>query len=176
MATATVIPLSEYLTTSYSPDREWVRGELRERLMGDRPHSEIQLFFIGYFLAHGRRLGLHVNPELRLQVTEQNYRIPDVMLLRRNTPFEDIVSVPPVLCIEILSPDDRMTDIYDKVDDYLGMGVECVWLVDPRRRKLFSTQDGKLTLSDELVLNGYPVRISPAEIFAELDELQAHRG
>ena len=176
MATGVAVPLSEYLTTNYSPDREWVRGEVRERLMGDGPHSEIQLFFLSYFLARKKELGLRVNPELRLQVSAQNYRVPDVMVLLEDAPFEDIVSVPPLLCIEVLSPDDRMTEMYNKVDDYLAMGVKAVWVVDPRRKKLFSTQSEALMPCEELILGDYPVCITQAEIFEQLDELQAKRG
>jgi hypothetical protein len=34
MAATTQIPLSEYLATSYRPDREYVDGEIRERNVG----------------------------------------------------------------------------------------------------------------------------------------------
>jgi hypothetical protein len=34
MASATQIPVSEYLDTIYHPDREYVDGELRERNVG----------------------------------------------------------------------------------------------------------------------------------------------
>ncbi len=39
MTTATLVPLEEYLHTSYHPDRDWVEGELKEWNMGDGPHS-----------------------------------------------------------------------------------------------------------------------------------------
>ncbi len=34
LASATTIPITEYLETSYRPDREYVDGELRERNVG----------------------------------------------------------------------------------------------------------------------------------------------
>jgi hypothetical protein len=38
MATATQIPVSQYIDTSYHPDREYIDGELRERNVGVLPH------------------------------------------------------------------------------------------------------------------------------------------
>jgi len=34
------------------------------------------------------------------------------------------------VCIEILSKDDRMSEMQDRIDDYLAMGVAYVWLFD----------------------------------------------
>ena len=43
-----------------------------------------------------------------------------------------IPTKPPFLAIEILSPEDRMVRILPKIQDYLSIGVEWVWVVDPR--------------------------------------------
>jgi len=45
MATAVLVPLSEYLESSYSPDCEWVKGELRERSVPQLSHASVQIFF-----------------------------------------------------------------------------------------------------------------------------------
>ena len=52
MAASTVVPLSEYLRTSYRPDRDWIDGEVRERNMGELPHAAV----LGFFT---RRIGNH---------------------------------------------------------------------------------------------------------------------
>jgi Uma2 family endonuclease len=36
--------------------------------------------------------------------------------------------------VEILSPEDRMSRVQDRIDDYFAMGVSNVWVVDPARR------------------------------------------
>ena len=46
MATATIVPVEEYLRTSYDPDMEYVDGALLERNVGERRHSRLQ-FLIG---------------------------------------------------------------------------------------------------------------------------------
>ena len=134
MATSVMVPLAVYLTTDYSPDCEWVRGEVRERNMGDGLHSVVQAFLIRYLGAREEEWGVEARPELRVQVSAENFRVPDVLLVRAGDPFELIVRTAPLLCVEILSPDDRMVDMREKVKDYHGMGVQTVWVIDPRRR------------------------------------------
>ena len=40
----------------------------------------------------------------------------------------------PLLCVEILSPEDTQRKTKDRIDDYLAMGVPVVWLADPKLR------------------------------------------
>ena len=175
MATSTLVPLSEYLRTSYHPDCDWIDGEVRERNMGEGPHSILQKFFVLFLGMQEKEWGIRVLPEQRVQVSSKRYRIPDVCLALREGPLETIVRTPPILCIEILSWDDRMSEIQEKVDDYFGMGVTAVWVVDPRRRKAFyAVPGGSLQAEGEaLTVSGSDVRVPVAEMFAELDELEA---
>ncbi len=41
-------------------------------------------------------------------------------------------AIAPDLVAEVVSPNDRMTEIQDKVTDYLAAGVRLVWVVDPK--------------------------------------------
>ena len=43
---AVLVPLEEYLHTTYRPDRDWIDGEAKERNMGEGPHAMVQGFFI----------------------------------------------------------------------------------------------------------------------------------
>jgi Uma2 family endonuclease len=45
-----------------------------------------------------------------------------------------IVTKPPYLCIEILSPEDLSAETSEKVREYLAFGVEWVWVIDPVTR------------------------------------------
>jgi len=121
MATTTMMPLEEYLRTSFEYDCEWVDGEVRERAMPDDDHSAMQAFFVAYFAHLKRELNVRVRPELRLHVSASRYRIPDVLLLPASAPRQPIPDTPPVLCIEILSPDDRPGELREKLADYLAM-------------------------------------------------------
>ncbi len=43
---------NEYLKTTYRPDRDYIDGEVRERNLGERPHSLLQLLIGSILLAH----------------------------------------------------------------------------------------------------------------------------
>lgn len=177
MATSTtvMVPLEEYLRTTYRPDRDWINGETRERNMGEQPHASVQAFFTYLFKLNSSKWDLRVLPEQRVQTSANHYRIADVCVVRRETPFEPIVRTAPLLCIEILSRDDRMSEIQERVEDYLAMGVPAVWVVDPRRRRAYEAiPTGALQPAlMELTVAGTEIRIPVPDIFAELDELEA---
>ncbi|WP_433965279.1 Uma2 family endonuclease [Tunturiibacter gelidiferens] len=177
MAASTLIPLQEYLETSYRPDRDWIDGEVKERNMGEGQHANVQGFFTRVIGNHAIEWQVRVYPEQRVQTSAKHYRIPDICVTRRSAPFEAIVHTPPLLCIEILSREDRMSEMQERVEDYLGMGVEIVWLVDPRRRKAFvSDAQGLREAVEELTVPGTAIRVAVTEAFAELDELEGKAG
>ena len=45
---------------------------------------------------------------------------------------------PPFLAVEVLSGEDRLTRMQPKIQEYLRIGVEHVWLVDPEERSALS--------------------------------------
>jgi hypothetical protein len=47
---------------------------------------------------------IRVRPELRVQVAPNSFIAPDVTLLDRNLPIQQIVTHPPIAVVEILSP------------------------------------------------------------------------
>jgi Uma2 family endonuclease len=174
MATATtLVSLDEYLHTTYHPDAEWVDGELKERAVGEGIHGYVQTFFIRYFLRREEELGIRVTQEVRVQVGNKNYRIPDVHVMRASDPFEEIVRTPPLLCIEVISPTDSMSDMYDKIEDYLQMGVQAVWVINPKCRRAYIVDRGALLPVEFLTVPGTAIHIVVAEIFAGLDALKA---
>ncbi len=169
-----LVSLEEYLTTSYHPDCEWVDGEVKERNVGEGSHGTIQKFLVVFFGTREDEWHVRVVPEQRVQTSATHFRIPDVCLLRGDVAFEEIVRVAPLLCIEILSPEDRMSEMYEKLDDYLAMGVASVWVIDPRRRKIWDTDEaGKLQMRDDaLRVAGTPIRLAAEDLFRQLNKLQ----
>jgi Uma2 family endonuclease len=173
MATSTTVPLEEYLSTNYEPDCEWIDGELRERSVGNRSHGSVQKSFMKFFLALEAELGILVYSEVLTQVSSTNFRLPDVLVVRESDPYGDIVTKAPMICIEVLSPDDRMIDIYDKIDDYTAMGVGAIWIVNPQRRRMFVADAGALLPVNEYVVPGTSIRATAAEVFEELNRLDS---
>ena len=176
-ATTTLVPLAEYLATSYRPDCDYLEGEVRERLLGDRPHSFVQGYFVGVFRVNSREWKIWVQPEQRVQVRPDRYRVPDICILPRETPFDNIVRHPPLLCIEILSPGDSLSELQERVDDYAAMGVPHVWTIDPKRRRAYLASPAGFVQPQgrELTVPDTPIRISLDELFAELDEAEQSR-
>jgi Uma2 family endonuclease len=173
MSSATLIPVSEYLKTSYSPDCDYIDGELLERNEGEREHAALQAIVVSIFQANRRAWGVFGMPELRTQVSHFNYRVPDVCIVRASDPRGHIVRTPPLICIEILSSGDTLTGLTQKIDNYIGMGVEHIWTLDPWNRKGYICTAKAFTEPDsgELVVMGTPIKLVLAEIFAELDEM-----
>ena len=109
MATVTLVSVQEYLTTSYRPDCEYVDGVLQERNLGEYEHSRLQALLMGYLLIREKQWGIRAVPEQRVQVKPDRFRVPDLCVVKKDSPIEQIFSRPPFLCIEILSKDDRMS-------------------------------------------------------------------
>jgi Uma2 family endonuclease len=175
MASATTIPVSEYLRTSYRPDCDYVDGELQERNVGERPHSFVQQIISAIFYNNRRAWGIVSAAELRVHVTRNRYRIPDICVMRRSDPADAIVQKAPLICIEVLSPEDRLNRVLERFADYTAMGVEHLWLIDPITRHAWTiSNDGSQQRVHEVfTVEGTPIRVDLAEVFAELDDMQS---
>ncbi len=135
--TNATVTVEEYLNTSYSPDRDYVDGQILERNWGEKEHSRLQ-FLLGLYLGtRKKQWGIAGFTEQREQVTPTRFRVPDLCGMIAPEPEEPIFTTPPFLCIEILSRDDRYGDVQDKIDDYLSFGVKYVWIIDPKTRKAY---------------------------------------
>jgi Uma2 family endonuclease len=172
MATNVVIPVSEYLRTSYSPDCDYVDGEVQERNLGETDHGELQGQLLELLRTHANKAYFRTIPEVRVQVAPTRFRVPDVCLRRITAPKEQIVRTPPLLCIEVLSPEDRMSRMREKVRDYLDMGVPAVWVVDPATRSVMicARTTTEEQADGELAVPETPVVLALADIFKVLDE------
>ena len=86
------------------------------------------------------------------------------------------LDVAPELIVEIVSPNDRWTDLTAKLEDYFSIGVDLVWVVDPQRRRVScyrSPTDLALlgpgdTLTAEPILPGFMLPVS--ELFGSDDD------
>ena len=171
MGSTTPISVQEYLHTTYRPDCDFVDGEVLERNMGEQSHARLQGFLFGVFLLHREAWQLRALPEQRVQVKADRFRIPDVCVVRRSDPNEEIIRTPPVLCIEVLSTADSLHTLQQRVQDYLSMGVANIWVVDPWNRvAYYASAQGYVQPTDGFLrLPGTEVAVSLEEMFRELD-------
>jgi Uma2 family endonuclease len=132
MATVTHMPLEAYLRSSaYEPDAEYVDGEIEERPMGEFDHADWQAAIVTWFRNHAKDWNIRALPELRVQVAPTRFRVPDVTILDRARPVEQVITQAPIAVFEVLSPEDTVSRLQRKLDDYAAMGVPQIWIVDP---------------------------------------------
>jgi len=163
---ATLVPVEEYLSTNYDPDCEYVDGQIVERDLGEKTHSRIQGELLFHLYDRAKELGMEVLTAQRVQVSPTRYRVPDVTVLRLSE--EEIVTSPPFICVEVLSKDDTMQYMQDKIDDYLDFGVPYVWIINPRNKKAYVvTRAGMVEAASGTIETKDPVISLPLSVFFE---------
>lgn len=167
MTSVTTTLLSEYLSTSYRPDREYVDGAILERKVGEHDHSSVQAELVIYLGSLRKKLGICVYPEQRVQVGTERFRVADVCVVVGPKPAEQIFTIPPFICFEILSKDDTVQEIQERVEDYLSFGIPYVWILNQRSRKAYRCTPGSMSEVSEGVLKteNPEITIPLAEIF-----------
>jgi Uma2 family endonuclease len=139
-----LVSVEEYLRTAYRPDCDYVDGVVLERNVGEKSHSKVQERVLRYLKDREEAWDIFAIQETRVQISPTRYRVPDVCVFAGPEPDEEIFTKPPFLCIEILSPEDRMGRMQVKIDDYLGFGVRYVWVIDPKSRRAWAYTSGAI--------------------------------
>jgi Uma2 family endonuclease len=172
MASSIQVPLAEYLNTSYRPDLEYVDGELLERNVGKNEHSRLQALLTIWFGRFEDEWGVAAFTEQRVQVSATRIRIPDVLLVPL-APHPDVLVEPPILIVEILSPDDSYAETQKRASDYLAMGVGTIWIIDPVSRTGRSCVGNSWMEDKTLRVQGTAIWVSLPELFERLDRTLA---
>ena len=159
--------MEEYLSHVWRPDCEFVDGKSVERNGFDYNHSRLVTILIC------KSAEVLMLPSLRMRVASTRVRVPDVCIIRRGGPPEQVVTHPPLAVIEILSEEDRFSATMEKLEDYQRFGIENIWIVDPELRLAYRyTAAGLEGVRDgELTVPGTPIRVVLSEMFAELDRV-----
>ena len=164
MAT-TAVTIEEYLSISYRPDCDYIDGEVQERNLGEFDHARLQTAIAIYFGARRKEWGIRVVVEQRVQVSPTRFRIPDVCVIL-GEPTSQILREPPFICIEILSPEDRVSRMNERVADYLQFGVSYIWILDPKTREAWRCTHGAMVAVSELRTENPPMVVPLEELFA----------
>ncbi|HEY0786544.1 MAG TPA: Uma2 family endonuclease [Acidobacteriaceae bacterium] len=130
MTASTLVTMNEYLRTSYRPDVEYIDGELREKdgILRERSarvqwiHSRLQVMISAWFDQHEEEWGVLTGVEARTQVSASRVRLPDVVVVKAG-PHPQTLVEPPLIVVEVLSPDDTYAEIERRAQDYLHMGL-----------------------------------------------------
>ncbi len=140
------VPLEVYLRSSeYEPDAEYVDGEIEARPMGEFDHNAWQQAIQLWFWQHAKEWNTRVVPEQRVRVAQTRFRVPDVTVLDRGRPIEQIVTHAPIAVFEVLSPEDTVRRFKRKLEDYRTMGIPQIWVIDPGDGSYSRYEEGQLT-------------------------------
>jgi Uma2 family endonuclease len=88
-------------------------------------------------------------------------------------PRDRYIDGPPILAVEVLSPNDKQEDTEVAIDEYLACGVRAVWVVNPFRQTVLvcrpDAEPKLFTASQELAGDSYlpGFRCRVAEIFED---------
>ena len=167
------VSVDEYLSMVFEHDCEYVDGVIEERDLGEFEHAYVQGILTTLFNNHREDWGVYALPEQRVQTQKTHFRVPDIAILRVGSKREGILTHPPLLVIEVQSPDIPLRKTEVKAMEYRRFGIEHVWVIDPYARVAYQgTENGlELVRSGELTIPGTPIRVVPAEIFADLDRM-----
>lgn len=166
MATET-LPVEEQVKLKLDrPQSELLDGEIVERNLGSYEHSEAQERLLEFFRSLKKSFSLFAYPELTLQISPSRRRIADIAVLVGRRPVgQHYPTTPPEFAIEIVSEDDRLVQILEKLAEYFAWGIHHIWVVDPWTRKLFIYDQTGYHEVPAFELPEFGARILPAEIF-----------
>lgn len=164
------LSIERYLNTTYRPDVDYVDGYIEERNLGDTDHSKLQKRLIILLSLHEEEWKVVVMPEVRVKVSSTRFRIPDVCVVREGDADEPVVTAAPLVCLEVLSPDDSFAAMRRRSQDYLDMGVPEVWIFNPRTLKAYACTVDSMTehATGVLRLAGTEIEVSIEEAFKPL--------
>ena len=138
----------EYLSYDDGTDTcyELVNGKLVEMPPESNLNARIAMFLLGQFLnlVPFTRL-CHKDAEIEVASVRASFRIPDLMVLSKageaaltDSPRNTITleMPPPLLVVEVVSPDDPARDYRYKRSEYAVRGIPEYWIVDPEQKKV----------------------------------------
>lgn len=118
---------------------ELVRGKVIEMPPPTKVHGVVSANVAGFLWMYSRQRGTGYittnDAGTQLERDPDTVRGPDVAYFTYADRFKELHPKygehPPVLAVEVLSPNDRVSRVLQKIDDYLNNGVKLVWLIDP---------------------------------------------
>jgi Uma2 family endonuclease len=167
MATAAGLSLEEYLRTDYEPECELIGGALFPKPMGTLEHMAMERWLVR-LLERYEQAGLGmVMHELSIRKGD-DVLIPDLVFVPSGARYErGILMDPPLLCVEILSPSQRLSTLFAKCETYHAWSVPYCWVADPIGKLAWEYHQAAPVrlLSNEDSLTAGEIRVAIGELF-----------
>jgi Uma2 family endonuclease len=136
MSAAAIVSVEDYLHRTEKPYCEYVDGVLYTKALPTTPHARAQFMLMTLL----DKQGVEALAEVTVRITPTKYLIPDVIaapVIQSPYPTE-----PVLLCVEILSPEDRVGAMLAKCEAYHAWGVPFCWVVDPEKQTAWQYHSG----------------------------------
>ena len=137
------IDFETFLDLSFGHDRDFelINGVMVEKMSAQLTHERLLgwLYHISAFFAEQRNLGQVLSSRTTVEINAYRGRMPDMLFVRRER--SDIVREraiygAPDLAVEIVSPNDRPSDIIDVETDYRTLGVAEIVFIDVYKQRV----------------------------------------
>jgi Uma2 family endonuclease len=171
-STPLLVSVEEYITRfvdgGEKPTCEFVDGELIEKSMPTQQHSQVQVN-IAVLVRSQYAETLNPLTELTTRLRETQFYVPDVVVYEVAKPIKGRYpgpNDPVLLCVEIMSPPDRVGRLFGKCEEYHKWGVPYCWVIDPERKIAWEyfPDDVEPRRTTEALTAG-PIRMGLEEVF-----------
>jgi Uma2 family endonuclease len=136
MSTAALVSVEEYFRRTEKPYCEYVDGVLYPKALANKHHGLTQYLLVKSL----REQGIDALFEVTVRLSDTKFLIPDVIAARTlQSPYP---TEPVQLCVEILSPTDRLVATLAKCELYHAWGVPYCWVVDPQKQSAWQYHAG----------------------------------
>ena len=169
---AALAPTDEYIARfvegNEKPMCEFVNGVLLPKAIGTKKHSQVQAN-ITRLIGIRYEETLNPLPELTARLRDTQFYVPDVAIEELAKPIQGRYpgpDEPALLCVEIVSPPDRVGKLFGKCEEYHKWGVPYCWVIDPERRLAWEYfPDDVEPRKIEESLTAGPMHLELAEVF-----------
>ena len=140
-AAADPIDFAAWLQLGENLDAELVHGVIIPRMAAQYPHEWMFAWLLTVLRAYTRHLNLGVvlGSRTAVKINEFNGRLPDILFVRAdNTDIiqRDAIYGIPDLVVELVSPNDRPSDLVPLETEYRALGVPEIILINPQKRNV----------------------------------------
>jgi Uma2 family endonuclease len=166
MSAKKLISVEEYLRYSDKPNCDYRDGVMYPKAWPTTFHSLIQFEVVRFLLKQGLDAAL----EVTVRLSETKYLVPDVIAAER---LKDPYPLEPVLiCCEILSPEEQLSAMLAKCEEYHAWGVPFCWVIDPVKRSAWEFHAGMEPVRVAEELRAGEFRAEMVELFSALDDVE----
>ena len=164
-----LISEEEYLHTPYEHYPDFEDGVVVERGIPTKKHSRMQARLAAYFNRRGKVWKLEAYTELHFRIRAGKYMLPDVAVVPDPQSEDPYGTEPPLIWIEVLSPDDRLIRVNQKIADALAYGTSFVWVIDPETMESeLHTPQGRRRLDDGILrIPGTPIEVALSDVLED---------